>query len=175
MGNESDDTLDYMHARYYSGTLGRFLSLDPINAADAPVKPQHWNRYAYAFNSPLAYSDPTGRTVYNQLNAVDSALLLAQRRAKTGLDLYYDQNNELQSHGQLYAANGNALGSATARADVLQAIAPGSTHIRQSDAHVWIAKNIGAVTKMNFADIRQINIGNNPSATFDAASILIMR
>ncbi|MEM9292275.1 MAG: RHS repeat-associated core domain-containing protein [Acidobacteriota bacterium] len=50
--------LDYMHARYYSSRLGRFLSLDPA-AADAKF-PQSWNRYTYVLNSPLIYYDPDG-------------------------------------------------------------------------------------------------------------------
>ena len=56
---ESWDTLDYMHARYASGTLGRFLSVDP-----GPLtvnRPQSWNRYSYVLNSPLNYTDPSGR------------------------------------------------------------------------------------------------------------------
>lgn len=59
VGLEAWDTLDYMHARYASGTLGRFLSVDPV--LGDPDKPQSWNRYAYALNNPLRYIDPDGR------------------------------------------------------------------------------------------------------------------
>ena len=52
--------LDYMHARYYSPVTARFLSLDPARSAKAEV-PQSWNRYLYAFNSPINYLDPDGR------------------------------------------------------------------------------------------------------------------
>lgn len=57
-GVEGADTLDYMHARYYSPTLGRFLSLD--RAPADPKSPQTWNQYAYARNSPLRVIDPDG-------------------------------------------------------------------------------------------------------------------
>ena len=59
-GYERDDesNLDYAQARYYSTTQGRFISTDPLNGA-ANV-PQSWNRYAYALNNPLLYTDPTG-------------------------------------------------------------------------------------------------------------------
>ncbi|MEM9292277.1 MAG: RHS repeat-associated core domain-containing protein [Acidobacteriota bacterium] len=50
--------LDYMHARYYSSRLGRFLSLDP--AAANPKFPQSWNRYAYVLNSPTTLVDEYG-------------------------------------------------------------------------------------------------------------------
>lgn len=51
-------TLDYMHARYYSPTVGRFLSVD--SAAANVYTPQTWNRYAYAGNNPLRFVDRNG-------------------------------------------------------------------------------------------------------------------
>jgi len=57
------DDLDYMHARYCSPMLGRFLSVDPLGGVEP--KPQSWNRYAYALNNPLAFTDPTGMYVTN--------------------------------------------------------------------------------------------------------------
>ncbi|HJQ39267.1 MAG TPA: RHS repeat-associated core domain-containing protein [Thermoanaerobaculia bacterium] len=51
---------DYMHARYYSGYLGRFLSVDPGRDVDAK-HPQSWNLYGYVRNSPLTAADPSGR------------------------------------------------------------------------------------------------------------------
>jgi RHS repeat-associated protein len=45
------------NARFYSTTLGRFVSVDPIvgSAAD----PQAWNSYAYVRNNPMRFVDPT--------------------------------------------------------------------------------------------------------------------
>ncbi|MCP3996498.1 MAG: hypothetical protein GY722_15795, partial [bacterium] len=54
---ESDD-LDYMHARYCSPHLSRFMSVDPV--LGNPAIPQSWNRYAYALNAPIIYADPAG-------------------------------------------------------------------------------------------------------------------
>ena len=52
---------DYFGARYYSSSMGRFLSPDPIFGEAARVHdPQQWNMYAYARNNPLAITDPTG-------------------------------------------------------------------------------------------------------------------
>ena len=51
--------LDYMHARYYSPMLGRFLSIDPIQGTSD--NPQSWNRYTYVQNRPLNRFDPTGK------------------------------------------------------------------------------------------------------------------
>jgi len=59
---ERDDEtgLDFMQARYYSNTQGRFSSVDPLLASGIPTNPKTWNRYAYALNNPLRFSDPTG-------------------------------------------------------------------------------------------------------------------
>jgi RHS repeat-associated protein len=54
-----DEPLDYMHARDYSPTAGRFLSLDAH--AGAAAAPQTWNRYVYAGNNPMSLVDPDGR------------------------------------------------------------------------------------------------------------------
>jgi RHS repeat-associated protein len=52
------DDLDYMHARYYNPWLGRFLTVDPLPGR--LEQPQSANGYAYALNSPLAFTDLTG-------------------------------------------------------------------------------------------------------------------
>jgi hypothetical protein len=48
-----------MHARYYSPTLGRFLSVDPARDAD-PSRPQSLNQYTYVRNNPVLLNDPSG-------------------------------------------------------------------------------------------------------------------
>lgn len=52
------DDIDYMHARFYSPLLGRFLSADPI--LGRLRAPQSWNRYSYVQNNPVLLTDPTG-------------------------------------------------------------------------------------------------------------------
>jgi RHS repeat-associated protein len=53
--------LDYVGARHYQSQTGRFTSPDPITVnALRIVNPQRWNRYAYAVNNPLKYTDPDG-------------------------------------------------------------------------------------------------------------------
>ena len=56
--------LDYFGARYYRAEIGRFTTVDPeLNIKGALVDPQRWNRYAYARNNPLRYTDPDGRGI----------------------------------------------------------------------------------------------------------------
>jgi RHS repeat-associated protein len=51
---------DY-RARFYDPALGRFLQPDPI--VPEPGNPQGLNRYAYVYNNPLRYTDPSGHMV----------------------------------------------------------------------------------------------------------------
>jgi RHS repeat-associated protein len=50
--------LDYFGARYYSSTMGRFMSPDPHGGQIE--NPQSLNLYAYVLNNPLGNTDPTG-------------------------------------------------------------------------------------------------------------------
>ncbi len=66
-GHERDKTgtgarseLDYMHARYCSPVLGRFLSVDPARSAKVSA-PGSWNRYTYGANNPINEIDSNGR------------------------------------------------------------------------------------------------------------------
>lgn len=56
---DNSDYLDYMHARYYSPHMGRFLSVDPGRDWDTS-DPQSWNMYSYVRGRPLTHTDPTG-------------------------------------------------------------------------------------------------------------------
>jgi RHS repeat-associated protein len=77
VGAESASTLDYMHARYYSPSTGRFLSVDPVRSSVRSSEPQTWNRYSYALNNPTVYTDPTGKAPYKG-GTMDPAKLLEE-------------------------------------------------------------------------------------------------
>ena len=50
--------LVHMNGRVYDPLIGRFLSADPF--VQAPENTQSHNRYAYVWNNPLSYTDPSG-------------------------------------------------------------------------------------------------------------------
>ncbi|MFI5896996.1 polymorphic toxin-type HINT domain-containing protein [Actinoplanes sp. NPDC051513] len=56
-GTNEPTGFTHLGARDYDPTTGRFISADPILAADSP---QQMNGYAYSGNNPVTTSDPTG-------------------------------------------------------------------------------------------------------------------
>jgi RHS repeat-associated protein len=63
----NDLGLIYMNARYYLPEVGRFISPDSL--VPDPQNPQSFNRYVYAANNPVKYSDPTGHWFESFLDA----------------------------------------------------------------------------------------------------------
>ena len=57
----NDLGLIYMNARYYLPEVGRFISADSI--VPEAEEPQSYNRYAYAQNDPVNFTDPTGHCI----------------------------------------------------------------------------------------------------------------
>jgi RHS repeat-associated protein len=70
--------LDYMHARYCSPGLGRFVAVDPKSQRKPTMTSQRWNRYMYAAGDPVRLIDPNGRDVFYD-NAKDRKFF--ERRA----------------------------------------------------------------------------------------------
>lgn len=58
---DAETGLDYFGARYMSSAQGRFTSPDLLGGNLA--NPQSLNRYSYALNNPLRFTDPTGMYV----------------------------------------------------------------------------------------------------------------
>ena len=57
---DQETDLDFAQARYFNYGFGRFSSPDPLAASAITVNPQSWNRYTYAYNCPLRFTDPSG-------------------------------------------------------------------------------------------------------------------
>ncbi len=52
---------DYFGARYYSSSMGRWLSSEYSMNGVLLELPQSWNKYNYVLNRPLYVSNPNGR------------------------------------------------------------------------------------------------------------------
>lgn len=70
-GQEEDPEtgLYYYGARYYDPALARFISADTIVPYFSD--PQSFNRYSYAGNNPIIYTDPTGHVI-----GIDDAIII---------------------------------------------------------------------------------------------------
>jgi len=66
-GHEHVDELGLVHmnGRIYDPEIGKFLSADPT--LQFPESTQGYNRYAYAGNNPLSYTDPSGYSFWKKL------------------------------------------------------------------------------------------------------------
>jgi len=69
MFNDTSTELYDAVFREHNPGQGRWISPDPAGlAAVDPTNPQSWNRYAYAMNNPLIFTDPMGLDTCNATN-----------------------------------------------------------------------------------------------------------
>ncbi|CAG0991630.1 partial tRNA3(Ser)-specific nuclease WapA, partial [Burkholderiales bacterium] len=66
--------LIHMNGRLYFDALGRMLQADPI--IQAPYDGQNSDRYAYVFNNPLSFIDPTGYSTWTRIRAPVAAIIV---------------------------------------------------------------------------------------------------
>jgi RHS repeat-associated protein len=60
LDHDTESNTDHAQFRQYSPTQGRWLSPDPYDGSYDFTNPQSFNRYAYVYNNPLTFTDPTG-------------------------------------------------------------------------------------------------------------------
>jgi RHS repeat-associated protein len=121
-GAEDGNAVDYMHARYYNPTQGRFLSPDPI--LGDPEDPQSWNRYSYVRNNPIRYTDPTGLAddgdkKWDVWGVMVEGYEFAEGAANGWSSSFLYNANRVEPRSEAYAA-GQATGSAVAAVNAVQ-------------------------------------------------------
>jgi RHS repeat-associated protein len=106
--------LDFMRARFYSPTIGRFINPDPSGLAGG------LNEYTFVSNNPLVYEDPSGLLGFGlNPNTYSTGIGLEQRvvqnETPTLLTLFYE--NVVQPAAALIDSGGAlSLGGATVAA-----------------------------------------------------------
>jgi len=83
-------SLDYMHARYFNGLTGKFLSVDPVLGQS--TVPQSWNRYSYVLNNPVGRTDPDGRCVWDLCIGETALVIAATATVATAIGIYVARN-----------------------------------------------------------------------------------
>ena len=113
--------IDYMHARYYSASMGRFLSVDPtLDSADRS-RPQSWNRYAYVLNNPVMSSDPDGKcpVFVDCGRLIDAAVWLSSHWPETKAVLSNALNSTPEVQMTVAYQKGDTVGYMNAEAQMM--------------------------------------------------------
>ena len=63
-----------MQQRYFDAEIGRFISPDPVGPEEDFIN--HFNRYNYAQNNPVRYTDPDGRRIDGSIGGSGSGRLM---------------------------------------------------------------------------------------------------
>jgi len=100
-GHEHIDVFNLinMNGRVYDPLLGIFLS--PDNYVQMPDATQGFNRYAYCFNNPLKYTDPSGEIVIQLLGLAISYIIqqLHPQSLNSYIPNYYQNRSSLIGFG----------------------------------------------------------------------------
>jgi len=152
-GQEQDSELGLvnMHGRIYDPAIGQFMSADPL--IQAPYS-QGLNRFAYAFNSPLNYTDPSG---FSAETNEDIAIGVGAGYF-TGLAVHL-----LTSGGTAASAGAASAGAASAGADAVAAGAGAA-----SAAPALAAAGAGAGFATSFA-MNVVASGRQPTSSVVSA------
>src|SRR5437773_10616407 len=70
--NDGDVGFYYYRARYYSTSIGRFVSEDPLREVDS------WSQYVYADDDPVDNNDPSGLFSITKRKADNTAVCNGQ-------------------------------------------------------------------------------------------------
>lgn len=175
-GHEHLDGVDLIHmnGRVYDTTLGRLLSADPH--IQAPYATQSFNRYSYAINNPMKYTDPSGfffKKLFKSIKKIVSKVVVGTRkiirRVKTAIikAVGPDIANLAATIGAAFCGPAAALCYASAQYDIAtaygasqgdafkSALKAGVTYYISSAA----AKSVGATFDFDTMPVHNV-IGN---------------
>ena len=175
-GQRLDDAtgLYYYGARYYDPALGRFISPDPLppvpggcppaggRGVPEPGNPQALNRYAYVYNNPLRYTDPTGHFSEDEICTYWGYCSEEEARAALGEELFNMLWNTAITWGDLLFI-GDEQGVTTVAMFVLMGYEEGGTY--RYRAGLWGVKGEGGGRPLDWATAK----GASRLAAYNAA------
>jgi RHS repeat-associated protein len=142
---DAESNLDDFGARYYSSSMGTFMSVDPSGKSVHLADPQTRNRYVYARDNPIGYVDPNGRwgtAVHNAI--IDNALSFlasGDRNVVKAASLEVDQDQSVQ--GAYKHGMSQPPGPGQTQDDAVAAA--------MSDAGKWIDGNLDSAVNAQLA------------------------
>jgi RHS repeat-associated protein len=148
---------DYFEARYYGSSMGRMLSPDPIGGDI--TNPQSLNKYAYALNNSLRFTDPTG--LYVCKDGKDGACTSDQDKTfeKSLAGLRGSSNADVARAAAAYGAAGDANGVTVGFADLSKSGEDGN-----------VTSSLGTDANGNLQAQSDVTINTKASgSSFDAA------
>jgi RHS repeat-associated protein len=177
------DDLDYMHARYYSPVLGRFLSVDPVGGKAGSS--QSWNRYAYVENNPLLFLDPDGLEKFlaggRALDTPLPAIVFYEGRNSgalrhvafvTSVD---SSGNGVGFEGTVTATNNSEFQSLVTNHDSIVDVnatdlGPKNLNAPSVYSNLQTSESTGAVVDTNLYDVYAVSVDTNSSDPTAAVS-----
>jgi len=105
-----------MNGRCYDPVVGRFLSPDIV--VQNPNSTQCYNRYSYAVNNPLKYTDPSGWSFVPSVYWRTSSIGMQRRAIDLIFSKIWKPSEFKELSGLLQMAGGNSLNNAGAPLDI---------------------------------------------------------
>jgi len=146
-----------MNGRVYDPLLGMFLS--PDNYVQSPTSTQNFNRYAYAFNNPLKYNDPSGDFITWSIGkhgfSIGFNLTPIGIPLGGGINIGWEKGASLGAYGEVgYRVGGTGLGAGVA---AQQSLGYNFKH------DTWST----TTTELAYASFGPLTVGGNLSQTYN--------
>jgi RHS repeat-associated protein len=151
-GQRHDATgLIYLNSRYYDPAIGRFISPDTVVPTGSPIG---LNRYAYAYNTPTMFTDPSGHMPWlallfgvpgAALGPVGWAVLGVTTAAMVGYGIYEAYAaGDFRSPSQFFSSGGGSSsgGNRSDTHGTVHSYAPGGGYVQGTNgapAQLWNA------------------------------------
>jgi len=153
-GHERDaaTSLDYMKARFFSASVSRFVSPDPLMSSFRAMVPQSANRYAYVTNSPINKIDPFGlqeRSAPSDSDVDEGPTVSIIEQIKQFFRPAKEQSKDVGQAARQDAVKG-LQGASAAAAELPGQIAEGASHAARVSAP---ARETGAQLAEDVSDV----------------------
>jgi len=151
--------LYYLHARYYSPGLHRFISEDPLG-----FKAGDSNLHAYSFNSPTNFKDPSGKCVTGLIAVIGYDTYVIYKSLFGRKAMYYSGWDGLEriasGNAQAFMAGCMIEDLLVSAADLLGEGLAGESELADAELTCCFALGTPIHTKRGLVPIEKIQVGD---------------